>query len=131
MITAGNYPIEVRRGDTGQWNFQLTDTGTGNPIDISGWTITGIAKWDQNTVWYELPIEFTTDGTDGRFFFYIDKATSEALLPVGTPPPDSSSYEVQCSFDNNGTIEVATFLVGTFTVVRDLVRGADASTPNP
>lgn len=125
MIQAANYPITVRRGDTGTWKFTLTNLDQNGlpttPIDITNWTFTGKVKKDQTVIWFTFPI-IKTDAVGGKFEFYIDKSTSESLLPVGSLPPDSASYEVQVSMDNGGQIEVATILLGTFTVVRDLVR---------
>lgn len=125
MIQAANYPINVRRGDTGTWKFTLDNLdesgNVSNPIDITDWAFTGKVKKDQNVVWFQFPIT-KTDPTNGKFEFYIDKTTSENLLPVGSPPPDSASYEIQASFDNNGETAVATIILGTFTVIRDLVR---------
>lgn len=137
MITAGIYPINVRRGDTGTWTFELRniDYSTGfpvdtGPIDISAWDIIAFAKYDQNTVWFDFPIEKIDGGTTGRYQFYIDKSLSERLLPVGDfSNPDNSSYEVQVSFDNGGRTEVATILEGSFTVYRDLIRESDGSIP--
>lgn len=137
MIAAGIYPITVRRGDTGTWTFELRniDTSTGQsidtgPVDISTWNIIAYAKYDQNTVWFDFPIEKIDGGTTGRYQFYIDKDLSERLLPVGDfSNPDQSSYEVQVSFDNGGRTEVATILGGSFTVVRDLIRTSDSTIP--
>ena len=125
MIQAAVYPITVRRGDTGTWKFTLDNLDqNGLPsgaIDITNWNFTGKVKKDQNVIWFTFPIT-KTDAVNGKWEFYIDKATSESLLPVGSPPPDSASYEVQVDIDNGGQIEVATILTGTFTVIRDLVR---------
>ena len=131
MIQAGNYPITVRRGDTGYWDFHVEDVDTSDPsnpivgdVDITNWTIKAQAKWDQNTIWFEFPI-IKTFPLEGKFQFYIGKALSETVLPVGTLPPDSSSYELQVEFEEvlgSGQFEVATLLQGTFSVIRDLVR---------
>lgn len=122
-IKAGNYPLSIRRGDTGSWKFKLEDVvgGVSSPIDISSWTFTGRALWDQKTIWLTLPIT-VIDGPNGEFGFSINKSTSEGLIPVGSIPPEDSTYEIQASFDNGGDTEVATILEGTFTVIQDIVR---------
>ena len=139
MIIAGAYPITVRRGDTGTWTFKLENLNydqEGNiindgPIDITDWQINAVAKWSQDLIWFEFPIN-KLQPTLGVFQFYIDKVTSENLLPVGSPPPDVSSYEVQAKFTNpvTGNLEVATIMEGKFTVIRDLIRDTDF-TPAP
>ena len=122
----GDTGIKVRRGDTGVWRYTMEETNEYDqvvgPLDISDFTFTGKVKWDQNTDWFVFPITID-DPTAGKWSWSLNKAQSEALLPVGTPPPDSASYEVQISFvDVGGDTQVATILAGTFTVVRDLVR---------
>jgi hypothetical protein len=128
MIQAANFPIIIRRGDTGTWKFEINDLNeygqSLGAIDITNWEFVGKVKYDQNTVWFTFPI-VKTDAPNGKWEFYIDKDTSEGLIPVGSPPPDSASYEVQVTVDNTGTggnIEVATIMIGTFSVIRDLVR---------
>lgn len=122
----GDTSIRVRRGDTGVWRYvmeEVDDFGqvTG-PVDITNFNFKGKVKWNQTTDWFEFPI--TKDNAlQGRWSWKLTRAASEALLPVGTPPPDSASYEVQIEFvDSDGAEQVATILAGTFTVVRDLVR---------
>ncbi|AUS01938.1 hypothetical protein NVP3058O_020 [Vibrio phage 3.058.O._10N.286.46.B8] len=122
----GDTGITVRRGDTGVWRYTMEETDELDqvigPVDITNFTFTGKVKWDQTTDWFVFPIT-KDDPANGKWSWSLDKTTSEALLPVGTPPPDSASYEVQITFvDSGGATQVATILVGTFTVVRDLVR---------
>lgn len=127
----GNTGITFRRGDTGEWNYQIEEIDefgapTGRYVDLTDITITMKAKWDQNTVWFDFPV-VKTNPTLGMFKFRLDKTISENLLPVGTPPPDSSSYECQFLWTEdagtpNERIEVVTVLTGTLTVLRDLVR---------
>jgi len=122
----GDTGIQVRRGDTGVWRYTMEETDENGvvtgPVDISNFTFVGKVKWDQNTDWFVFPIT-KDDPTNGKWSWKLDKATSEALLPVGTPPPDSASYEIQISFvDGGGATQVATILAGVFSVTRDLVR---------
>jgi hypothetical protein len=134
MIKSGVYNIQLRRGDTGTWQFTATTVDASNPINpitvpinITDWTITGLAKRDQSTVFFQLPIT-KVDSANGKFQFYIDKETSEDLVPINSTSSDSSSYEIQVSIPNpseGGRIEVATIITGNFTVARDLVRSRD------
>ena len=140
MIEAGQYPIQVRRGDTGTWQFIIQDVDASDPenivvtpIDVSDWDFTGVVKYDQSTIWFVLPIK-KVDPTKGIIQFYIDKETSKVhLLPVGTDAADSAKYEIQVEIPNiaENRTEVATILEGDFNVTRDLVRDEDDDGPNP
>ncbi len=126
MIIAANSPITIRRGDTSTYFYQMATVATedtpSKPIDITEWTLTGKAKFNQTLEWLDFPI-VKTDPVNGKFEMFIDKDTSENLAAIDAATSAPARYEVQTEVPNGGTQAVATILEGTFEVVRDLVRG--------
>ncbi|WP_028022245.1 immunoglobulin domain-containing family protein [Enterovibrio calviensis] len=124
MIQRANHDIEIYRGDTPKFTYQLVqmnvDTGEEEPVSLAAYTITAQVRRgaDSAEVWYQLPIE-KTDSTNGVFSWQLTKADSENLLLPASPLSDSAVYDIQ--LETNGA--VFTFIAGTFKVLRDTTRG--------
>ncbi|KJR15229.1 hypothetical protein [Vibrio parahaemolyticus] len=123
-IQRASYDIEIYRGDTPKFNYQLIsvnqETGEETPVNITHHTITGQARRNSESseVWFTLPI-VKTDVTKGMFAWQLTKSDSENLLPVGASESDSAIYDIQVEVNNN----VFTFMRGSFKVTRDITRG--------
>ncbi|PHS21995.1 MAG: hypothetical protein COA84_14025 [Robiginitomaculum sp.] len=125
MITPAVIPISIRRNDTSQHRFTLTnisDDGTRKPIDVSQWDLLGQAKHDESNLFFEFPIT-KIDAANGVIGFSITKAIGETLLPIGSEDSISVPYEIQATTDNGELYEqTGTLISGTFEVVADLVE---------
>lgn len=123
-IQRATYDIEIYRGDTPKFNYQLLsvnqETGEEAPVDITHHTITAQVRrnTESNDIWFTLPI-VKTNAVQGRFSWQLLKEDSENLLPVGTTDSDNAIYDIQVEVDNN----VFTFMRGSFKVTRDITRG--------
>lgn len=117
------YDIEVYRGDTPKFSYQLIsvnqETGEEEPVDISRHTLTGQVRrtFDADKVWYEFPL-IKSDAAQGKFYWQITKADSENLLPSNSTESDSAMYDIQIEFEDN----VFTFVRGSFKITRDVTR---------
>lgn len=122
-IKRAQYDIEIYRGDTPVYKFQLVDvneeTGEEVPVDITEHTIKGQVRYTPDSIdtWFEFPIE-KVEPENGVFKFVVTKDISEQLLPVGSIEPDTATYDMQIELNN----AVFTFLHGKFRVTRDITR---------
>ena len=123
-IQRASYDIEIYRGDTPKFNYQLLsvdpETGAETPVDITHHNITAQVRRNSESsdVWFTLPI-IKTEVTQGKFSWQITKGDSESMLPAGSTDSDSAIYDIQ--IEVNGS--VFTFMRGAFKVTRDVTRG--------
>ncbi|EIE5875893.1 hypothetical protein LDV99_002752 [Vibrio parahaemolyticus] len=123
-IQRAKYDIEIYRGDTPKFNYQLlsvnNETGAEEPVDITHHNITAQVRRnaDSNDVWFTLPIQ-KVDAVQGKFMWQLTKEQSESLLPPTSSDSDSAIYDIQVEVDGN----VFTFMHGAFKVTRDVTRG--------
>ncbi|WP_188013156.1 hypothetical protein [Photobacterium damselae] len=118
------YDIEIYRGDTPTFEYQLLDvnedTGKETPVDITNHTIRGQVRYspESNETWFEFPIE-KTSAKQGIFQWKVTKEMSQNLLPVGSGISNEAVYDLEIEL--NGA--VFTFMVGKFSVDYDITRG--------
>ncbi|ENM2831984.1 hypothetical protein AB6Q85_002331 [Vibrio cholerae] len=122
-IQRASYDIEIYRGDTPKFRYQLLqvdqDTGEETPVDITHHTITAQVRRnaDSSDVWFALPI-VKDDIKNGKFHWKINKTDSESMIPVGSTDSDNAIYDIQMEVEES----VFTFMRGAFKVTRDITR---------
>ncbi|MCU8498505.1 hypothetical protein M2G70_07480 [Vibrio vulnificus] len=123
-IQRANYDIEIYRGDTPKFKYQLlsvnADTGEETPVDITHHNITAQVRRNSESsdVWFTLPI-VKDDLLNGKFSWQVSKTDSESMLPVASTDSDNAIYDIQIEVDGS----VFTFMRGAFKVTRDITRG--------
>lgn len=107
--------LERTRGDTQRIILEISDTKTGEPTNISGWTAFKLtvdpskAPVDAASKLEEMVGAITSGGADGLVHF----------IPTGTIAPGKYFYDAQ-ALDSNG--EKYTFAKGKYVVIQDITK---------
>ena len=111
--------IRVYRGDTVSLPFQVLDDATGDPVDLTGYTITAeVRKERLDATAYQSFSVVVSDAANGLFSLVMNPATT-AAFECGEHPRDiASRYEWDLELKAPDDV-VRTRRHGTFVVTAD------------
>lgn len=114
------YDFDLVRGDTWTRTFQYVDGATGDPLDISAYTLSAQVRHDPDDTVVAAPItaEMVTP-TYGIFRLTIAKEDTANLYATRRAQMDEYSYDVQATHTNGTRI---TLVSGRITVFPDVTR---------